>query len=90
MREAWNTDHLGRLAARTVRDNGGFITFDEYDQLMRKAEYIPPLTWIYGWGDPELYRSNCDKLCAFRAVEMGLLEQTDDGYKIVSGGVFVG
>lgn len=77
-----NKEHCARTALKTVAAAGGCVTFDQYDTLMRSVVYFVPITWIAGWGDPVLHKSNNDKLCAFAAVELGLLKQTDTGYTV--------
>lgn len=73
---------LGRLAWRTVLDNGGFLDFDSYDAAMQDILYFSPISWCAGWGNHGLLKANNDKLCAFAAVHMGLLHQRSDGYVV--------
>lgn len=74
---------LAELAARTVADDGGEVTFERYDALMGPKPYVAPLNWIAGWGlQTQDLKANRDKLCAFEAVRYGLLEQTASGYKV--------
>ena len=78
----------GKVAMRLVAEQGGFVTFEEYDRLMRgehgrsKYVYFPPINWVDGWGWSHLYKANNDKKCAFAAVIAGFLEQTPDGYRL--------
>lgn len=73
----------GHAAALVVQASGGSVTFDEYDELMKSQYYLAPMNWCQGWGDRTLLRSNQDKLCAFKAVQMGLIRQTETGYELV-------
>jgi hypothetical protein len=74
---------LAETAADVVRAGGGFLGFEAYDRAMLPKLYYPPFNWIAGWGlaYPER-KANTDKLCAFAAVTAGLLQQTDDGYRL--------
>lgn len=72
----------GRIAWKVVDDAGGFLTFREYDAAMEPKKYFTPINWINGCGDRYIWKSNNDKLCAFAAVKMGLLKQTDTGYSL--------
>ena len=73
---------IAKLAAQVVADEGGFVTFAQYDLLMSGEVYFTPLHWIDGWELPSRQRkANHDKLAAFKAVELGLLEQTTTGYR---------
>ena len=77
---------LGEMAAATVEAAGGSVAFDEYDRLMAPKRYFTPISWIDGWGlPPSFKKANADKLCAFAAVQMGLLEQTAEGYVLLRG-----
>jgi hypothetical protein len=77
-------------AVKVVEDAGGVVTFDEYDRLMWPIRYISPVEWIAGWGNPTLHKANNDKLCAFAAVKLGLLKQTETGYALCLTSEFVG
>ncbi len=72
----------GRKALEVVMRAGGEVTFSEYDKLMAKEIYFAPAHW--GWAGTHSGKPNGDKLCVFAACEMGLLEQTKDGYKVKS------
>ena len=73
---------LGRLALRVVNDAGGSVSFKRYDELMYPVVYFSPFNWIDGWGlGRKAWKQNNDKLCAFAAVAMGLLRQTEKGYE---------
>lgn len=75
---------LGRMAAEVVTQAGGTISFTQYDKLMYPKLYFAPIHWINGWGNSVLHKQNNDKLCAFAAVELKLLEQTSTGYKVIT------
>lgn len=73
---------IAQIAAQAVERAGGSVTFDQYDALMVKETYLIPIHWIAGWDLPRRYRrANTDKLAAFKAVELGLLKQTETGYE---------
>ena len=71
-----------KIARRVVATFGGKISFADYDKAMKRENYFVPLSWCAGWGDRVLFKENNDKLCAFAACKIGLLEQTSTGYKI--------
>lgn len=78
MRLRVREEELGRLAAAVVARNGGFMSFEDYDEAMLGEYYFAPLSWAAGWELPYLMKKgNDDKLCAFAAVEMGLLVQSE-------------
>lgn len=79
------TCHHAEIAARVVMDAGGAITFADFDDAMEPQIYFAPLHWVAGWGLPVRHRKrNLDKMCAFAACELGLIEQTADGYRVVT------
>lgn len=70
-------------AFEIVRDNGGFLTFKDFDRLMLPEEYIIAGGFLIGAELPYIVRkANNDKLCAFKACRDGLLEQTRTGYRV--------
>jgi hypothetical protein len=72
-----------QIAYKKVKEAGGYITFDEFDKAMENEKYFIPFNWIAGWGlPPKEKKANNDKMCAFEAVGMGLIEQTENGYKV--------
>ena len=72
----------GHLAADTIAEAGGSVSFDAYDRLMRTKEYFRPFHWAAGWGlARSQQKGNADKMCAFTACKMGLIVQTDGGYR---------
>lgn len=80
-----NEIDIATIAARAVERAGGYVTFDQYDELMVTEKYLIPTHWIAGWDLPRHYRkANTDKLAAFAAVELGLMRQTETGYSINS------
>ena len=72
------------IAHEVVIAAGGTITFEEYDKAMSARTYFAPINWIAGWGNHNVLRANNDKMCAFKAVEMGLLVQTENGYLLTA------
>jgi len=71
------------LAIDVVKKANGEISFDEYDKAMKSINYFTPINWIAGWGlSPHLCKANHDKMCALKACQLELLEQTETGYKI--------
>lgn len=72
-----------QIAARLVQENGGFLSFDDYNKLMFPKLIISPMNWIAGVGmSREARKSNLDKMCVFEACKLGLLKQTQGGYRI--------
>jgi hypothetical protein len=79
---------LGLLAATVIAKAGGVVTFDEYDNLMARERYFAPIMWCQGWGQPQLLKSNQDKLCVFAACRMGIVRQIDDcRYEVTQKGL---
>ena len=58
-------DVCAKIALDVVAENGGKITFEQYDAVMYPKKYFTPI-----------------QMCAFSACEVGLIEQTNEGYKI--------
>jgi|HubBroStandDraft_2_1064218.scaffolds.fasta_scaffold216727_3 hypothetical protein len=79
-----NEEHCAKVACEVVRSFGGFATFSQYDEGIKSKIYFAPFHWAAGWGNPVTHRRNTDKMCAFQAVKMGLLKQTDTGYEAVA------
>lgn len=74
-----------RLAASVISEAGGSVSFDEYDDLMRYRRYFRPFNWVAGWGLSYAdQKANSDKMCVFAACKMGLVVQTDAGYRSVT------
>ena len=68
-------------AVEVIRRAGGRITFNEYDKAMAGIQYFIPLSWCIGWGlTPLARKANTDKLCVFKACQLGLIKQTAGGY----------
>lgn len=70
------------IARRVVATFGGRITFADYDKAMFVERYFIPLEWVAGWGDATLHKTNSDKMCAFAAVQIGLLTSLENGYAL--------
>lgn len=77
-----NERRLALYAVEVVMNNGGYCTFDQFDDGMKKYNYWAPIHWISGWGTPWLKKSNDDKMCAFIACDLGLINQSSDGYEL--------
>ena len=72
---------LARQAADVIAAWGGFVSFNDYDALMSRVFYFAPLHWVCSLARPRsVGKANTDKLCAFAAVKMGLITQTNGGY----------
>ena len=75
-----------KIATTIVIENGGFINYDMFDIKASEAELLgkvgfPELTFA-GWGDIVASQQNQYVLAAHAAVELGMLEQVNGGYKI--------
>ena len=73
--------HCAEISVEVTKANGGQITFGEYDVAMMQRSCFAPINWIAGWGTGRL-KQNQNKMCAFAAVKLGLLKQTEIGYSL--------
>ena len=65
--------YCAKTAFNIVKDNGGSISFDDYDRVAMRTAFFFPLHW----GE----RRNAEKFAIFAAVKMGLVAQRDDKYE---------
>jgi hypothetical protein len=88
-----------KSAARVIASLGGKVTFAEYDAGMRAEFYGDmsggvyrraknprhpvPLHWTECAGHGAIADANKDKRAVFEACAMGLVEQTETGYRLV-------
>lgn len=77
-----------REAVAMIHDEGGSITFDDYDRLAsdRRVPFCAPINWIDGWGSVSLRRRNNAIKAVHAACLMGLAAQTDVGYVLTETG----
>lgn len=78
------TIQLIGVVVNLLKENNGYLSFDDYDKLMFEKIYLWPLYL----GCPginlgsRVFKQNRDKIIVFIACKKGFVEQVENGYKL--------